>query len=498
MSCEGKANGARSLTLFALLAAAGCNALFGIDDADVAGEQGGAAGQPAGSQGQGGGPAPAGRGGSGGGSGAAGSSGAGGSAGSAGGGAGPLLVRRFVAGGAHTCALVKDERVQCWGKNELGQLGSTAGSGLDQPNVSPTFVKDQAGGDLLGVAELAAGYVHTCARFGDGRAQCWGGNHRGQLGVLTGSGSLTPQPVPAFVQDAGGAELSGVVEIAVGVAHTCARLADGRVKCWGSNDSGQLGNSVNLSTLEANPVPVFVQDTGGGDLRDVTRLGLGAAHSCALLVDGRVKCWGRNSYGQLGQAVATGPDVPIPTATLVQQDGANLVGVVELGLGASHTCARLADGRIKCWGWNSFGQLGTPVNYDTGTPNPLPAFVESSETGQTIDDVVEIGVNSAHTCARFADGHLECWGYNSHGELGRPNISGTISSPTPGAVIDGSAPLSGASELAIGEGHGCVRAADGNARCWGSNLSGQLGNANGVGLDGATPPLPVVGLAPPP
>ncbi len=274
--------------------------------------------------------------------------------------------------------------------------------------------------------------LHTCARLGDGSVRCWGYNSRGQLG----DGTMTNRPNPTLVPG-----LTGVIELAAGY-HTCARLGDGSVRCWGNNQWGQLGDG----TTTNRPNPTLVPGLTG-----VIELTPGNVHTCARLGDGSVRCWGNNQWGQLGDGTTTNR----PNPTLVP----GLTGVVELAAVGSHTCARLGDGSVRCWGNNSYGQLGD----GTTTNRPNPTLVPG------LTGVVELAAGNYHTCARLGDGSVRCWGNNSYGQLGDGT---TTNRPSP-TLVPG---LTGVIELTPGNVHTCARLGDDSVRCWGNNPYGQLGD----------------------
>jgi alpha-tubulin suppressor-like RCC1 family protein len=275
------------------------------------------------------------------------------------------VVKQLALGNSHTCALRDDGRVLCWGLNYFGELGRSTNNNSFDPNSVPAVVDPTS----LGVVkQVALGKNHSCALRDDGRVLCWGVNEYGQLGTSANSDTTDPNPVPVLVDHP---DLGVVKQLALGGEHSCALRDDGRVLCWGSNVSGQLGSSANSGTLAPTPVPVLVDHP---DLGVVTQLALGNSHSCALRDDGRVLCWGSNRHGELGSSANVGNDDPTPVPTLVD-DGA--LGVVtQLALGYHHSCALRDDGLVLCWGVNDYGQLGNRANLGTDNPNPVPALAE--------------------------------------------------------------------------------------------------------------------------
>ncbi len=376
----------------------------------------------------------------------------------------------IVSGAQHTCALLDNGTVTCWGYNYHGQLGNTTNNGTFDPNSTPTPVPG-----LKGVTQIAAGDFHTCALLGNGTVKCWGANGQGQLGSDTNNEPNDPNPTPIPV-----AGLSGVSQLAGGFSHTCALLNDGSVTCWGSNVYGELGNTTNNGTLDPNP-PTAVSGLSG-----VAQITSGFFSTCALVDDGTATCWGNNGYGQLGNHTNLGGLEPSPNPTPV----AGLEGVSQIAAQNFHVCALIDNGTVTCWGDNDFGQLGNDTN--TGlfnpNPNPDPTAVEG------LAGVTKVVAGANHTCARLTDGTATCWGDNQYGQLGNDtNNNTTEPNPTPAPV----AGLSGITQLTAGNDHTCALLDDDTVTCWGLNLYGQLGNYPTEGTENANPtPTPVVGLTP--
>ena len=281
-------------------------------------------------------------------------------------------VAAVAAGNEHSCALTSVGSVKCWGWNNYGQLGDN------------TFVNKLApvavSGLSSGVAAVASGSTHTCALTSAGGVLCWGDNGYGQLGDNTTVQRLTPVAVTGLS--------SGVAAVAAGGDHTCALTSVGGVKCWGSNVNGRLGDNTTVSKR----TPVAVSGLSNG----VVAIAAGTYHSCALTVVGGVQCWGFNAYGQLGDNTTVGKLTPVVVSGLSS-------GVVAVAAGGSHTCALTSAGGVKCWGYNSSGQLG-----DSTTVQKLtPVAVSGLGSG-----VVAIAAGYSHTCALTSAGILKCWGSN--------------------------------------------------------------------------------------
>jgi len=234
----------------------------------------------------------------------------------------------IASGDSHTCAIVANGRVVCWGDDSLGQLGNGPGVGsVDAPGdpiVLPTGTHAIA---------LTAGAAHTCALLSDGSVSCWGDDSRGQLGNGAVTGSIDA-PGPAI-------GLTGPASaVAAGAKHTCALLSDGSVSCWGDDSSGQVGNGLTLGDVTApSPtlsVPGFATAIAAGD-----------AHTCAVMASAKVSCWGSDSSGQIGNGASSTTDItsPSPALTLPVTSGAKAIA-----LGANHSCAVLMTSEVSCWG----------------------------------------------------------------------------------------------------------------------------------------------------
>jgi alpha-tubulin suppressor-like RCC1 family protein len=347
----------------------------------------------------------------------------------------------------HTCAITTGGAALCWGNNGNGQLGN----GTIADSAVPAPVSGLAGG----VAAMATGTYHSCALTTAGNVLCWGYNRWGQVGTGTaGSDVLTPVPVASLS--------SRVVSLSAGESHTCAVTASGSVLCWGLNEFGQLGNGTRTSSV----VPVAV----AGLPSNVVAVAAGEYHTCALTSAGAMLCWGYNEDGELGNGSTSDSAVPVPVSGLS-------AGVAQMSLGNFHSCALLASGAVRCWGYNSEGQLGNGGSVGSATPVAVTGLASG---------VRAIAAGSAHTCALMASGgQVMCWGYNGAGQFGNGTQSG---SRTPVAATGLTGPLA---SLTAGNLHTCGLDAAGRALCWGSNIAFQLGNGQAIGI---STPTAVTGL----
>jgi hypothetical protein len=183
-------------------------------------------------------------------------------------------------------------------------------------------------------------------------------------------------------------------------------MPDTTVRCWGRNGRGQVGNG-NANSPQPLPVPV-------SGLSNVASLSLGVYHSCALMADRSLKCWGQNDQGQMGDPSLAFSSVPTPVP--------GIANVTSVSTGYLHTCVALADGTARCWGQNDYGALGD------GTVNAA----RSPVVVQGISTATAISAGGFHTCALLADSSVWCWGEGNFGELGNGAMA---NSPTPVKVV---------------------------------------------------------------
>jgi alpha-tubulin suppressor-like RCC1 family protein len=327
------------------------------------------------------------------------------------------------AGSHHTCALLDYGAVKCWGDNGFGQLGL---GDTDPRGDTPAGMGDALPAVYLGdgrrAVALMVGGDHTCALMDNGAVKCWGRNNYGQLGLGdTDNRGDAPgemgDVLPAVDLGSG----RSAVELMAGSFHTCALLDNGAVKCWGRNDYGQLGLGDTDPRGDApgemgDVLPAV--DLGSG--RSAVALAAGSYHTCALLDNGAVKCWGANSGGQLGLGdIDNRGDVPgemgdaLPTVDL-----GNGRSAMALAAGGTHTCALLDNGAVKCWGANSSGQLGLgDTDYRGDAPGEMGDALQAVDLGNG-RSAMALAAGASHTCALLDNGAIKCWGHNGGGRLG--------------------------------------------------------------------------------
>lgn len=397
-----------------------------------------------------------------------------------------VTVTAVSAGKEHTCALTAAGGVKCWGTNWVGQLGDGTGViGSTVPvdvcamgAVAPC--SPERGNVLTGMAAISAGGEETCALTDVGGVKCWGGGYIGER--------ADPPlicffgfcwPVPG---DVPGLE-SGVTAVSAGTVSACAVTNAGGVKCWGDNTYGQLGDG----TQEFRTGPVDVVGLASG----VASIAASGLHTCALTTAGGVKCWGNNHAGQVGDGTYDNRRLT-PVDVVGLESG---VAAIDVGL---HTCALTTAGGVKCWGSNFRGELGVAVVEACSNPlgtfacSPTPVDATGLQRG-----VTAIAVGGSHACVLMTTGAVKCWGNNSAGQLG---IGGSDLDPHP-VPMDVVGLQEDVVAIDAGGGHTCAISAAGGLQCWGGNLMGQLGDDRAcryIVADTCPRPVDVVGLGPKP
>jgi alpha-tubulin suppressor-like RCC1 family protein len=393
----------------------------------------------------------------------------------------PTGINSIRGGFNHTCVLFNSGDVRCWGLNDKGQLGygdtfTTGAGGTSFPYPYSRLAVDMVGKGV----KMALGGNHTCVLFDSGFVRCWGLNDKGQLGYKLGV-PLPANPNAYNVGDSepvysyGNVNLGGnAVKVTTGYEHSCALMDTGKVRCWGSGASGQLGygNTNNIGDDEYPYVSAAGDVSLGGTVQDIVA---GGYHTCALLDTGEVRCWGLNNSGQLGLGSNTLSndkigDNELPSSKPVVSLGGS---VVQLSAGMYHTCALMSTGNVRCWGRNVDGQLGLGHYNDVGD-NEAVLSVSTVDVG---GKVLQVSADDGHTCALLSTGDVKCWGLNGNGQLGLGNTATVPKTNVPGTAtvnLDGNS----AYQITTGGQTSCALLANGKARCWGRNQYGQLGLGN--------------------
>ncbi|MEZ4390519.1 MAG: hypothetical protein R3A48_05435 [Polyangiales bacterium] len=414
----------------------------------------------------------------------------------------------IVGGHGHFCTIRRsviniyggvESRVYCWGENYQGQAApQSEGDSASAPTPLP----------LGGIpASLSAGHDFNCALFTDGTVKCWGNNNLGQCGPsLLGFARVQPQAIPG---------VSNAVAISSGDAHTCALIADGSTRCWGSNIYSQLGRGAPANPpdylADSTPAPAtsFTTSPAFETLGRVTAIAAGGVHTCAMRANGSVHCWGRYDTGAVGAGSHSLYLAPGTTDLVDARERANPVDSIRAhqashppypvvdflnfrevpaALWSNHSasCVRLASGMIQCWGHRFNGQVGDDP-FGGGMPTQFFAQSQSSQPAQATAMAGRGGTN----CVLRSDGQVYCWGVCSLLGRGEPCDSTSAVYNRASVLQAGGGPtLEGVVAVAVsGSGTACAVTGDSTVFCWGSNSLGALG-ANSTELS-STFPVPI-------
>jgi len=350
-------------------------------------------------------------------------------------------VHSVAAGSTSTCALVEDgaaDTIRCWGENQYGKLG--AGTGVIQPpagaisHLPVAVVNETETGLLAGVTAIATANQHACAVLQDTTVRCWGQNYDGQLGQDPTYPNLSSNPVPVPVRapadgsHSADGSLTGVTGLALGETHSCAVVTGGEVWCWGRNGFSQLGWPAGAGGLPRSGLPLEVPLPQPAVALSSDGM---AAHTCAVLVDTTVWCWGDSRYGGSGSEGS----LTLPTQIRLP-DGSALTGVVAVTVGQFFSCALLSgSGAVRCWGINAVGQLG--IGTSDGVAHSKVVEVLSGEPdGSPLRGVTTVSSGTRATCVVKADKSMWCWGFALGGALGNPGPFDADFSTVPVPVID--------------------------------------------------------------
>ncbi|WP_374028871.1 hypothetical protein [Bdellovibrio bacteriovorus] len=332
----------------------------------------------------------------------------------------------------HSCAILSDGFIRCWGFNTTGALGTGDGNFRDVAALvtvsgNPTF------------ASVETGVDHTCAITTLGALYCWGTNATKQLGDGTNTQRASPVLADASNQ---------YVMVSLGYQHTCGITTANKLRCWGSNMFGQIGTGTTGGTI--NPTEI---DSANNYKYVAAR----NESTCAITTTHKLRCWGHNGSNQLGISGAT---------FNAPQDVDAATDYSSIALGSNHACAITMAGQLKCWGTNSWGQVGDGTNITKTTPT----VVSSSET------FVSVSVNTdsnatprGTTCAITTAKALYCFGHSTHGQV----ADGTASTRRTPTLSDAGTSYD---LISLGAGRVCGVTTSGYLRCWGNFAFDGSGN----------------------
>ena len=348
-----------------------------------------------------------------------------------------------------------------------GTPNATAGEECDDGNAANSDGCNNNCTSHTSAESLALGAFHGCALVLDtGAIRCFGTNDFGQLGY---GHTMVPHAAmtPAAVGDVDVGE--NVASVATGGWHTCVFVDSGGLRCWGRNDFGQLGRG-DTATIGDDELPSSITDIALGGT--ATAVALGLFHTCALMDTGGVRCWGRGNWGQLGYGnTATIGDDELPSSVGEVDVGGTVTSIVA---GSYFNCALLDTGGVRCWGRGLNGALGYGDESNIGD-NEAP----SSAGDVALDDTaLQIAAGAFHACALLQSGDLRCWGWNAQGELGlaHSNDIGDTELPNTEPTVDvGATVLS----VAAGGEQTCALTQGDAVRCWGEGIHG-LGYGTGT------------------
>jgi alpha-tubulin suppressor-like RCC1 family protein len=402
--------------------------------------------------------------------------------------AGSKIHRRasgFLAAGARfSCARLDTGRVRCWGHGANGALGYGNTNDIGD-NETPASVGPVDLGAGRKARAIAAGFYHDCAILDLRQVRCWGNSDHGQLGYGN-TNSIGDNEMPGSVGPVDLGAGRTAVGITAGGYHTCAILDQGKVRCWGRGFDGELGYG-NTRFIGDNETPGSVAAVKLGSGRTAVAIAAGGFHTCAILDNGKVRCWGDGSKGQLGYGNRRDiGDDETPASVRPVKLGAGRKAVA-ITAGYRHTCAILDNGKVRCWGAASSGQLGYGNTRKIGD-DETPASVRPVKLGAG-RKAIAISAFGAHSCAVLDNRKVRCWGSGRNGRLGYGNERNIGDNENPGSV--GPVELgTGRKAVAIQAGgrHTIALLDNGRVRSWGLASDGQLGYANTINIgDNETP-----------
>jgi alpha-tubulin suppressor-like RCC1 family protein len=365
----------------------------------------------------------------------------------------PGCITAIAAGYKHTCAIADQRTLYCWG----------ASAGTDSAAMTPQPIATGVTSITLSSDVRSPGTLGVSCFTTISGLYCWGDDDFDQLQQH----ATTDTPVPI--------DSTLYAQVSAGADHVCATKPDSTAVCWGADDLFQLGGDSAGTTCGgttcANSPLLVMSNTG-------IPIASGLSHTCVVMGNNSVDCWGRDTNGQLGNGKeGSGSDDELVTALAGSND------VTQIAAGSLHTCAIAAMGSWACWGYGGDGALGTGSNADVKT-----AVLADNHQFSAI------AAGAQDTCAIDTAGSLDCWGENQHGILGSAGMGAAITTPAPFGS------LNEVQLVSVGYSHACALLLDGTLECWGDNADGELGDGKQHQQCGTSSadcsPTPVVVSAP--
>jgi alpha-tubulin suppressor-like RCC1 family protein len=388
----------------------------------------------------------------------------------------------IASGSSHAC-LLRNGNAYCWGDDTYGELGNNTTT--TTPVSSPVAVYTSGVLSGLTLIQISAGDDWTCALASTGNAYCWGNNGAAANSITgdtiaLGNGGTTASSAPVLVSGS-----HTFTQISVGADAACGVTSGGVAYCWGNNQSGQIGNSASGAAVT---VPTAVTGLTGVT---PTQIAAGTSYACALANTGAAYCWGLGTSGQLGNSASATSN----TAVVVTVGGSSLIPtgttLVQIAAGTATTCSLGSAGAAYCWGAGGSGQLGNGSS--TAIQNTAVAVTTTGvlTVAGLVTPLTQITVGSSFACAVSSVASAlaivgppavalvsvsYCWGLGTGDQLGN---GASVSSNVPVAVSPGSMPP-GTTLFQISSGavSTCAQDTTGTFYCWGTNTTGQLGNAS--------------------
>ena len=364
----------------------------------------------------------------------------------------------------HTCVVKSDGRVSCWGGNARGQLGNNSTSHSNYP-VDVRGHSGAANSFLENIVGVTLGRSHSCALNSQGEVLCWGLGSNGQIG----NDSRDDRHYPRFVHGINNSgRLRGIVQVSAGYNHSCALGSNGQVSCWGHSVTFQSTGIPAYSSAQVYPSLIRVSENGAA-LDSIVQIAVGVNHSCALNSRGKVLCWGVSREGQLGNGTSGGSfnDPPLLYPVAVREStgaqGSTLDDVVQISIGGSSSCALKSDGTVHCWG----------KGY-TGTRSVISSLYPSAISVTNVSALTQSTSYADHShldtkCVLDISGTAKCWGNNNRGQL-TDSDSSNKNITTIRATSNSQRSLRGIVEIRPTVFSTCALMATGKVKCWGLNI----------------------------